>query len=1326
MSDRSAGIARDSEQGRRVSPAAVLARARSHLWLAVLLAGAAAVALYFTPVTDSNGRALAYVVIEAAAVFVVLAGLRLRRPARPHAWALFGAGMASVMIGDIIWLWLVNVEMVEPTTSLADVFYLAEYPLLIAGVLFLVRARPDRATILDTLIVTTAAFMVVVEFVVQPSLDGYTGSTLDLAVMLTYPIADVALLAVALRALLVGDLHSPVLRLLLTGVAAVVVADVLNLRLSLLGIALDPSPLDALWLISMVMWAAAMAHPAARTELAAGDTDWMRRGTARRLLLATALLLPPAAIAVQASYGATSTTSVSLCAWGVIAVLVMMRTDVAMSQARESEARMRVIADDLRESEAKHRLLIENSHDIIYTLTADAVFTFVSPAWTMLLGHVEAQVVGQPLGRFVHRDDLPAFVAFLQSVADAEELREDVEYRVQHLDGPWYWHTSSAVALRDETGTVVGFEGIARDITAQKQAEGAVERFRVGFEQGAVGQSLTSLDGCFMQVNDALAGMLGCSAADLAGMPLDYLTHPDDRPAGAATRDELISQKGARRFERRYVARGTGTTVWADVNVALVRNGRGEPDYFVETFVDITARKEAERGLRETNVALEHAMARAVELAAEADSANQAKSEFLANMSHEIRTPMNGVIGMTGLLLDTPLDDQQRRYAETVRVSGESLLAIVNDILDFSKIEAGKMDLETLDFDLRALLDDFASLLAIRAQEAGLEFICAAAPEVPGRLAGDPGRLRQVLLNLAGNAVKFTHRGEVAVLASLEWETDTEAMLRFSVKDTGIGIPAEKQGLLFQKFSQADASTTRHYGGTGLGLAISKQLAEMMGGEIGLVSEGGRGSEFWFTARFAKQAGRQPGVTPPAEIRGARILVVDDNATNREVLVGQLGAWGLRSDEAPDGPTALGALRGAIDTGDPYAAAILDMRMPGMSGSDLARAIKADEALAPIRLVLMTSLGVRGDARRIEEIGFAACLVKPVRQSDLFDCLAAVVAGRILADPVAVEPGPAGPAGQADALAGPVSSLAPPANPPTPRRAADAIRPGAARILVADDNITNQQVALGILKKLGLRADAVANGTEAVRSLESIPYDLVLMDVQMPETDGVEATRLIRDPGSAVLQHGIPIIAMTADALRGDRDRCRVAGMNDYVTKPVSPATLALVLEKWLPREDGPTLPPLAAGTAAGTAPAVSAAQAVTAAAAEVTAEVTVPVFDRSGLAARLMGDEALEQIVVAGFLEDTPKQIEALRVYLAAGDATGALRQVHTLKGASANVGGESLRAVAQQTEKAGQAGDLGAIIAAVPDLECEFARLEEAMREFAGPPGPETGDLQ
>jgi signal transduction histidine kinase/DNA-binding NarL/FixJ family response regulator len=377
----------------------------------------------------------------------------------------------------------------------------------------------------------------------------------------------------------------------------------------------------------------------------------------------------------------------------------------------------------------------------------------------------------------------------------------------------------------------------------------------------------------------------------------------------------------------------------------------------------------------------------------DAERASQAKSEFVANMSHEIRTPINGVIGMTGLLLDTELSKEQRHYAKLVQGSADSLLGVINDILDFSKLEAGKLEIEILDFDLSTLLDDFAEMISFKTDEKGLELLCATAPEVPVLLQGDPGRLRQVLINLAGNAVKFTPQGEIAVGANLESETETEVVLRFSVRDTGIGIPADGQSTLFDQFTQMDATTTRKHGGTGLGLAISKQIAEAMGGEIGVHSEEGKGSEFWFTARFLKQV-EQPEPAASGDLDGLPILVVDDNATNREILRLRLRSWGMRPDEADGGEAALGRLREAAQEGHPYQLAILDMQMPGMDGEDLGRAIKADATLADTLLVMMTSIGQRGDARHLKGIGFSAYLTKPVRQSDLFDSLAAVLSGK--------------------------------------------------------------------------------------------------------------------------------------------------------------------------------------------------------------------------------------------------------------------------------------------------------------------------------------------
>ena len=561
---------------------------------------------------------------------------------------------------------------------------------------------------------------------------------------------------------------------------------------------------------------------------------------------------------------------------------------------------------------------------------------------------------------------------------------------------------------------------------------------------------------------------------------------------------------------------------------------------------DITARKLAEGKLLTFATLMEQKNAELGAALITAGEATTAKSQFLATMSHEIRTPMNGVIGMTSLLLDTELTAEQRDFVEIVRKSGENLLALINDILDFSKIEAGKLDLEILDFDIRPTLEDTAELLSLRAADKGLELICRIDPLVPSYLKGDPGRLRQVITNLAGNAIKFTHQGEIVISAALKEAEDSHVTILFEIHDTGIGIPPDRLEAVFAPFTQVDASTTRKYGGTGLGLAICKQLVELMGGEIGIESEEGKGSTFWFTACFEKQTIHTPEVSinsevlNHADITGTRILVVDDNATNRLLITTLLKHWGCRHEAAVDAKEGLALLREAVEEGDPFQLALLDQEMPGMDGLELGRQIKADPQLEPTLMVMVTSLGQRGDAAILEKIGFTGYLAKPVRQSQLHECIALVLgkaAGTIQKTGIV-----------------------------TRHTVAEFTKHGV-RILLAEDNVINQKVAQAILDKLGYKAEVVANGLEAVRALELINYDLVLMDCQMPEMDGFAATAMIRNLDSKVLNHAVPIIAMTANAMKGDRENCIEAGMDDYLAKPMKKNELAEVLAKWLKTE---------------------------------------------------------------------------------------------------------------------------------------------------------------
>jgi two-component system sensor histidine kinase/response regulator len=942
----------------------------------------------------------------------------------------------------------------------------------------------------------------------------------------------------------------------------------------------------------------------------------------------------------------------------------------AVEAAHEGvEGLVRQRTAELEERESRFRALIEHGTDFITVIAPDGTILYESPS-VERLGRPVGELLGASAWGFVHPDDLPVTMERLRYALTHPGEAVPVDVRARAGDGTWRCFEGSSRFTPGLFGTgaiVVN----SRDATERKRAE--AERDRI-FTDSLSLLMVGTFDGRFQRLNPAWEPVLGYAPAELEGREFMPLVHPDHRDATAAEVAKVAAGGKSRAFEN-LVLHKDGSYRWVVWNATPFHDGRT----FYAAGEDVTDRKRAEGELREygrkaaadrdrierqaeelTRRAEELSRAREV-----AEAASRAKSEFLANMSHEIRTPMNGILGLTELVLQSDLTADQRESLALVQSSANALLTIINDVLDFSKIEAGKLDLDPVPFAVRDVVCDTLKALALRADAKGLELTHDVRPDVPDVLEGDAGRLRQVLTNLVGNAIKFTEDGEVSVSAHRVPDPDG-VRVRFTVADTGIGVPTHLHASIFDAFSQADGSTTRRYGGTGLGLTISARLVALMGGRIWVESEPAHGSRFHFEARFAEcPASSRSAVAPLATLHGTSVLVVDDNATNRRVLCEALRLWGARATGVESGPEALAELRRAAGAGAPHSLVLLDAMMPDMDGFAVAEAIAREPAPVGPVVMMLSSADRRDDAARCRELGVAAYLVKPVKAAELRQAILRALG-----------------AGPGTPVRG------------TPRPGA-AVGGGPLRVLLVEDNPVNQRVAVRMLEGFGHSVAVAGHGGEAVAAVEREPFDVVLMDVQMPVMDGFEATRLIRTR-EAGAERRTPIVAMTAHAMTGDRDRCLAAGMDDYLSKPVHRDDLAAVLARYSAAAPVPRAEP---GVRAGTG----------------------AVFDRTAALALLGGDEDLFTDLAALFRAEGPRLLGELRAALLAGDAAGVRRNAHSLKGSAGYLGGAGVGSAAFRLEVLGEAGNLAAAPDALRALEMELDRLLVALHPEPAPaPAP------
>ncbi len=918
------------------------------------------------------------------------------------------------------------------------------------------------------------------------------------------------------------------------------------------------------------------------------------------------------------------------------------------------------------ESEARTRAIFNTTPEGVIISDARGVIRSFNPAAEQLFGWTADEALGQNVSILMPAPDRDRHDGHMERYRRSSEKRilDTIrEVTARRKDGSTFPVELAVAELRVRDEQL--FTGIARDITVRKRVEQALReserQFRALFNNTYQLIGMASPGGILLEANQTALDFVGLRRDQAGGQPLWESPWFSRTPETRARCQEAVARAadgGFVRFEHDAVdVNGEPRTF--DVTFKPVLDETGRVNLLIVEGHDITERKKGEAELQAAKEA--------------AEAANRAKSEFLANMSHEIRTPMNGILGMTELALDTELTPRQREYLRMVKTSADSLLDLLNDILDFSKIEAGKIELEHVEFRLRDAVGDTLSTLALRAHHKRLELACHILPDVPDVLVGDPGRLRQVLVNLVGNAIKFTEQGEVVVRVAQEALTHDAVYLHVTVRDTGIGIPKEKQRVIFNAFEQADTSTTRKHGGTGLGLAISSELARMMGGRIWVESEPGRGSTFHVTARF--EVCDECEEPPPADLNALNalhVLVVDDNDTNRLILQEILSGWRMRTEIASGAAAAWQALERAHAAGDPFALMLSDVNMPDTDGFQLAERARSDPRFAALKTVLLTSADRTGDVERCRALGLAGHLIKPVRQSALLEAILRAFGKR-----------PASP----DLL-------------PTEPRASTRPAERPLRILLAEDNDINQVMAINLLQKWGHQVTIANNGREALDRLAPGRFDVVLMDVQMPEMDGFKATAAVRAreaAGEVFTACGrLPIIAMTAHAMKGDRERCLAAGMDGYVSKPIRSDELFAALSAHDCRPAAPAVN--------GAAPAAE------------------PVLDKTALLDYVDGNEDLLRRIVGRFLEKCPEMLAGVRDAVARQDGPALEFGAHTLKGAVGNFFAKAAWNAALRLETLGHEGKLDAAEQAVAALEAELERLRPALAALGNGDGRAT----